>query len=186
MNKLILIFALLFSCNYCFAENLKDDLPESVINKKNKINTHTEYNYESIEKIPLQIKIMEEIKSENDVYEGQIIKFKIAKDIIHNNKVIFKRGDLVSTKISLIISSGMNGIPASIIFKDFSINNIPSNNFTESYEIFGQDRSLLVFPLKWALTILPPTGSFTNFIKGGHAKIKPKKTYTIFYYPNWT
>ena len=53
------------------------------------------------------------------------------------------------------------------------------------YEVFGQDRSLIVFPLKWALTILPPTGSLTNFIKGGHAKVKTNKTITLYYHPNW-
>ena len=91
----------------------------------------------------------------------------------------------MKSKVSIIITPGMNGIPASIILKDFEIDGVKSSRLTNEYEIFGQDRSLLVFPLKWALTILPPTGSLTNFIMGGHAKIKVKKPITIYYYPEW-
>ena len=72
-----------------------------------------------------------------------------------------------------------------IVFDDFEIEGVPKSKITQTYEVFGQDRSLLVFPLKWALTILPPTGSLTNFIKGGHAKVKLDDDITIFYYPNW-
>ena len=52
-------------------------------------------------------------------------------------------------------------------------------------EKFGLDLSLLVFPIKWALTFLPPTGSLTNFILGGHASIKENKIIELYYYPNW-
>ena len=79
----------------------------------------------------------------------------------------------------------MNGIPASIIVGNFEVENIPKGQISDSFEIRGQDRSLWVYPLKWALTILPPTGSLTNFIKGGHAKLKENKTIQIYYYPEW-
>ena len=79
----------------------------------------------------------------------------------------------------------MNGIPASVILGDFEMENISKGQFSNSIEVFGQDRSLIVFPLKWALTILPPSGSLTNFIMGGHVKIKEKKILTVYYYPEW-
>ena len=79
----------------------------------------------------------------------------------------------------------MNGIPASIIFNIFDIEGINKNSLSDSYEASGQKRSLLVFPLKWALTPIPPTGSLTNFIKGGHARLKIKKPIVIYYYPEW-
>ena len=72
-----------------------------------------------------------------------------------------------------------------IIFDDFQVPNIKPNQITGMYEVYGQDRSLIVFPLKWALTIFPPTGSLTNFIKGGHAKVKTNKTITLYYHPKW-
>ena len=79
----------------------------------------------------------------------------------------------------------MNGIPASIIIGSFDIPNINPDKVTYYYEIIGQDRSLWVYPLKWALTILPPTGSLTNFIFGGHAKLSTKKKIKLYYYPEW-
>ena len=88
-------------------------------------------------------------------------------------------------KVETIINSGMNGIPASIIFGDFKFENIDSAKVTDTYEVYGQDRSLWVFPLKWALTFLPPTGTLTNFIKGGHAKLKDNETIEVYYHPNW-
>ena len=39
--------------------------------------------------------------------------------------------------------------------------------------------------MKWALTILPPSGSLTNFIKGGHAKLKTNEVIELYYYPDW-
>ena len=85
----------------------------------------------------------------------------------------------------MIITPGMNGIPGSIVLNDFDIEGLSKNRITNDYEITGQNRSLLVFPLKWALTILPPTGSLTNLILGGHAKIKTKNHITLYYYPEW-
>ena len=44
----------------------------------------------------------------------------------------------------------------------------------EHYQKTGQDRTLWLLPIKWALTILWPSGYFVNFIVGGHAKLTEK------------
>lgn len=144
------------------------------------------YNFESTVKIPIKLSVAEEISSEKDVYEGQIVNFKAVNSVKYNNVFIIRRGDIVPARVKVVISSGMNGIPASIIFDNFKIQGISSSQLDESFEVFGQDRSLWVFPLKWALTPLPPTGSLTNFIKGGHVKVKRGKILTIYYHPHWT
>lgn len=185
MNKLFLILFLFITCISCSAEPIKDDIAEKLIRVHPAPETYLDYNFESTKKIPIRLKPLEDIKSENELYEGQEIKFKVVKDVLYNNKVIIQRGTLVPAKVSVIITPGMNGIPASIILSGFQIDGIKKSKLTNSYEIIGQDRSLMVYPLKWALTILPPTGSLTNFIKGGHAKIKVKKHITIYYYPEW-
>lgn len=185
MNKFILFLVIFLNCAFCSAEIVNDDiadlLPEAV--KQPVINEN--YNYESTERIPVKLKIMKPIKSEAEVYEGQYIDFKVVRDVLYNNKVLVRRGTIVPAKVSVIITPGMNGIPASIIFNDFDIEGVSKTQVSSSYEVTGQNRSLLVFPLKWALTILPPTGSLTNFIMGGHAKIKPKKHITLYIYPKW-
>lgn len=169
----------------CNAELLKDDIVDEILEKNIPVNVHTNYNYENLEKVPVNLKIVNEILSEKDVYEGQEIKFRVTKDVFDSKNLYIKRGMILESKVKVVITSGMNGIPASIILGDFRVCGLDSGQFSESYEVFGQDRSLILFPIKWALTILPPTGTLTNFVKGGHAKIKSNKQLTIYYYPNW-
>ncbi len=163
MSKLFVFIFLFFSCVASFA-----------------------YNYESTLEIPIKLSVQEEIKSEKDIYEGQVINFKAVNSVLYNNNYIVKRGDIVPARVKVIIKPGMNGIPGSIIFDEFKVQGISQSQLTSKAEAFGQDRSYLVFPLKWALTILPPTGSLTNFIMGGHAKLKTNKIITIYYHPEWT
>lgn len=185
MNKFIIVLILFFTSLTCYANIVNDEYALSLKYNLSQAVEYKNYNFESTVKIPIELKIVDEIKSEQDLYEGQIVNFKVVKNIIYGNKTIISRGTIVPAKVSIIISPGMNGIPASIIFSDFKISNIKDSKLTNTYEIFGQDRSLLVFPLKWVLTILPPTGSLTNFIMGGHAKLKQKKHILIYYYPEW-
>lgn len=185
INRFLLIFVFLITTLACSAEILQDEFAMNSLKNAKPPYTHTKYNYEDTEKIPIKLVISKRIKSEQELYEGQIVEFKIIRHVIHNNKIVVKRGTTATARVKMIITSGMNGIPASIIFDDFKIANIEPNKLSDTYEVFGQDRSLIVFPLKWALTILPPTGSLTNFIKGGHAKLKPNKIITLYYHPNW-
>lgn len=185
MNRFLLLFISIFLCLPVSAEVLKDEVADTLSRTQPKVEVYKKYNFESTEKVPINLKIIEPIKKETEVYEGQQVKFKVAKDVLYNGKVLLKRGTAVEAKISIIITPGMNGIPASIIFKNFKIDGLNKGRLSQDYEISGQDRSWLVFPLKWALTFLPPTGSLTNFIMGGHAKINYKKQITIYYYPEW-
>ena len=138
------------------------------------------YDFQSTEKIPVRIRLEKKISSEKDYYEGERVNFKIDRDVFYSNSCILHQNDTISARVQVIITAGMNGIPASIIFDDFEIENIPKEKLTPSLEIFGQDRSLFVFPLKWALTPLPPTGSLTNFIKGGRVRASTNKIFTIY------
>lgn len=185
MNKFLAFLMFMFSISFCNAETVTDEIAAKLPTYPIKPKVYTNYNFEATTKIPVNLKIIEDIQSESDIYEGQIIKFKVARDVFYNNKVVIHRGTVVLATVSVIVTSGMNGIPASIIFRDFEIDNVNSGQITDSYEVFGQDRSLLVFPLKWVLTPLPPTGTLTNFIKGGHAKVTKKTPVTVYYYPEW-
>lgn len=188
MNRIISLLTVLFLITTpCFAEIMQDEFVNLTL--KNipieKPQAHTKYNYESTKCVPIKLHITENIKNENHIYEGQPVTFKVIEDVIYNNETIIKQGTIVPARVETIIASGMNGIPASIIFGDFKFENIDKNKIDYTYERFGQDRSLWVYPLKWALTILPPTGSLTNFIKGGHARLKTNKIIQLNYYPEW-
>ena len=185
MNKFICIIFLFFITLASQAQIVQDEIANELDKIQPQPFVYSDYNYESTTRIPIELKSLKNIKSEQEIYEGQILKFKVAKDVYNESKNIVKRGDIISAKVSVIITPGMNGNPASIILKDFESEKIKSNKLTEEYEIQGQDRMLWVYPLKWALTILPPAGSLTNFIMGGHAKIMMNEPFTIYYYPDW-
>lgn len=146
---------------------------------------HLKYNYQSTEKIPIKLTAKEKINSEKEVYEGQQLDFTVKSNVYYNNNIVIAKDTPVSARVETIIKSGMNGIPASIIIGNFKIENIEKGKISDFCEIEGQNRSLWVFPLKWALTPVPPTGSLTNFIKGGHAKLNTDDIVEIYYYPEW-
>lgn len=168
-------------------EILPDEIVDTILVNQpcKKPEANLNYNYEDTDKVEIKLAIMDAIKSENDVYENEPVKFRVISDVHYKGRVIIKRHTIVPAKVGLIIRSGMNGIPASIIFSDFEFSDIDPHLITDTVEIRGQDRSLWVFPLKWALTILPPSGSLTNFIKGGHARVKKDRMVKVYYHPNW-
>ncbi len=114
-----------------------------------------------------------------------MVKFIVAKTVFYKHKAILRQGDIVFGKVKYIISSGLNGIPYSIVVDDFEFKNLDPNKIKSEYQKDGFNRTYLVLPLKWSLTFLPPTGSLTNFIKGGHSTISPKDKITLYYFPNW-
>ena len=188
MNKFIFLTAfLIFFGLPCSSQVIHDSYAENFLKNQSfeKPEAHLNYNYEGTAKIPIRMTITKDISSEVDLYEGEQVNFRVAGDVICIGRIVIAKGTIVPARVETIITSGMNGIPASIIFGDFKFPDIDSNKIDYTYERFGQDRSLWVFPLKWSLTFLPPTGSLTNFIKGGHARLKTNKIIEIYYQPNW-
>lgn len=143
-----------------------------------------EYDYSSTKNIPIKLSIMEEISTKMPIVEGQTVKFKVLKDVEYGN-LNLKKGDIVEGQIECIVTSGMNGFPAEIILDNFKIPNVANTQLISTYTKSGQNRCIWVYPLKWALTPFPPTGSITNIIKGGHARIKTTDIITLYYYPEW-
>ena len=187
MNKfLLLLFTFLFLAKaQAFAT---DDFMLDYINKEliQQPNVNLEYDYKSTKKIPMFFHIKESLSTRNkDIYEGMKLEFVSDRNIYEKGKIIVKKGDIVEGKLKLIITSGMNGIPYSLTVGDFKIDGISENALMDEYHKQGWDRGYIVYPLKWALTFLPPTGSLTNFIKGGHAKISTRDEIVINYYPEW-
>lgn len=144
------------------------------------------YNYESTYKVPIKLGIIEPITTKGEtLYEGQTLQFKVLQDTYCRRKTFLKKGTIVNAKIETLISSGMNGFPAEIILGNFEIPGTKPSQLVDTYTKKGQNRCYIVYPIKWALTIIPFVGSLTNFIKGGHARIKAKDEIVIYYYPDW-
>ena len=107
------------------------------------------------------------------------------EDVIYDSSIIIEKGTNVTAKVQTFMDRGMNGIPATLIIDDFDIAGIDKNKLKATYIRKGQNRTLIVLPIKWALTFIPFAGYVSNLIIGGHANIKKKNTIILFYYPNW-
>ncbi len=190
MNRLGRVFLILVLLFLSFGKSFaltEDELVKTTLSNKNieKPYTNLDYNYEDTDTVDVKLSVLEDIKNEKYLHEGQIIKFQVVRDVKYQNEIVIKHGTIATARVETIIANGMNGIPASVVLGDFDIEGVPWSKLTSTYEKFGLDLSLMVYPLKWALTILPPTGTLTNFIKGGHVKLKSKNVITIKYHPNW-
>ena len=148
--------------------------------------TNLNYNYESFERIPIKLQIINPISTKaGSIVEGQVIDFIVKEDVRYKSQIIIKKGTLVSAIVQTYMDRGMNGVPATLIIDDFNIEGIDKNKLKATYIKRGQNRTLIVLPIKWALTFIPFAGYVSNLIIGGHANIKKKNTIILFYYPNW-
>ena len=188
MNKFIsilLIFLSLFlPVNVVFANTTETIETNIQTNSQNEF-TELPYNYSSTDFVPIKLAITKEISTKDAILEGETLEFRVIKDVIYNDTVIVKEGDIIKGKLGTIVTSGMNGFPAELHVDNFEIPNVKQSQLLSSYVKKGQNRCLWVYPLKWSLTLIPFVGSLTNLIMGGHAKIKTTDIITIYYFPNW-
>ena len=189
MNRILLfLFLFVFSFVSVNAETINDEFMEKHLKtvdiKKPTLNT--KYNYESVERIPIKLKISEKITTKKgQIYDEKPLVFFVKEDVKYKGKVILKKDDVVNANVETFMTRGMNGNPGTIIVDDFVIKGISPRKIKGTYIKRGLNLSLLVFPIKWALTPIPGVGSLTNFIVGGNAVISKRHTVTIYYYPEW-
>lgn len=195
MNKLLtILLAISFLLQgITFANEIPLDATKKPAANTAEIQTNTQntniselpYDYSSTEAIPIKLSIINEVSTKDGLIEGQKLKFKVLEDVYYENMPVVKKNDIITGTVETIITSGMNGFPAEIIVDDFEIAGINSSQLISTYIKKGQNRCFWVYPLKWALTIIPFVGSLTNFIMGGHARLKTKDVITIYYFPKW-
>lgn len=166
MNRKLLTFLifLIFASSGAFANNTCD--------------------FESVVSLPVTLNTLETISSKESP-EGKTVKFLVKKSVYYKDECLVKRGQPVTGRVETIATQGMNGVPAMIILGNFEIPGLDTKKLKSYYIKRGFNMTYFVLPLKWALTPLPPTGSLTNFIFGGAAKIKPTDDIIIKYYPEW-
>ncbi len=185
MNKFIAIFLLLLIAGFNTSIFASSNLEAGTVHQTDIKNTHLPYDFTDTKMIPIKLAVVHEVNSEKGLIEGHKIDFKVIRDVYCDEKLILKRGDIVKGRVDTIVTSGMNGFPAEVMFDDFEIPGISQSQLISGYVKKGQNRCFWVYPLKWALTIIPLVGSLTNFIKGGHVKLRTSDVITVYYYPNW-
>ncbi|MBR3605694.1 MAG: hypothetical protein IKL52_06675 [Candidatus Gastranaerophilales bacterium] len=143
------------------------------------------YNYESTFSVPIKLIVLDEVSTKEGIIEGEKIKLKVASNIYYKNQLFIKKGTIATARIETYLTKGMNGFPAEIMLDNFELEGIKTSQLLCNYTKKGFSLAYLVYPIKWALTPIPPTGSLTNFIKGFNATIKSGDIITIQYFPNW-
>lgn len=187
-NRIFIAIAIAFiTINYSFAEIINDELVEETLKNKvfDKIETNTQYNYESVNAIPIALKIQENITTKKNLQEGDILIFTVKNNVKYDNQIIIKKGTIVTARVKTYISRGFIGIPGQIIVDDFVIPGIDSKKLKSTYIARGLDLTIMILPIKWILTPIPFAGSFTNLILGGHGKITKDDNIILYYYPDW-
>ncbi len=144
------------------------------------------YDFSGTKSFPINLKIVNEISTKENIYEGQELEFVVLNTVKDADRTIVSKNQIVKARVETIITAGMNGFPAEIIIDGFEIPGVKESQLLSTYTKYGQNRCYFVYPIKWALTPIPFVGSLTNFIMGGHAKIRKKDIITIYYYPNWS
>ncbi len=190
MNKIkrVLLFAILPVFPALPAFSITDGFMEETLSGQTiePPNVNLNYNYESLESIPIHLKILKKLSTKSTtVYEGQILEFEVKQDVKYNKHKIIKKGTIVKARVETYTTRGMNGIPASLIIDNFVIPNIDKNKIKGPFIKKGISLTLLVMPIKWALTPLPGVGSLTNLILGCNVTLTDKDNIVIYYHPNW-
>lgn len=192
MNKIVFIIFillfLLFTEGAVFAIQTDTFIEERLSGKIfKKPEEHLFYNYENTDKVIIPLQITKTIASSGkyETYEGDIVEFTVKENVFYKGNLFVKKGTKVSARVDIVLKKGISGIPGEIHLSDFNIPDINKGQIIEPVEKCGQNRMLWILPLKFVLTFLPPSGSFTNIIFGGDAKIKPKNTLKLTVYPNW-
>lgn len=190
MNKKVLVsvvFAVIASFYSNAYAEVRDVFAEEYFADKvsEKPETNLDYNYESLEKVPIRLKIDKKIQTGkySDIYEGQKVNLKVLKSVKYNGETLVKAGTIATATIETYSLRGMNGVPASIVLNNFEIPGIDKNMTGGAFVKKGASLTLLVLPIKWALTPIPFVGSTTNLIFGGNAVLSPDNTFEIYYYP---
>lgn len=127
--------------------------------------------------IPIQIKIKKRLSTKQKVDEGDYIEFETISDVTINNKN-YPKGSIIKARIETISQNKIWGVPSDLTVGNFSIDGQKLNGEINKT---GANRSLWLYPTVYITTFMFGVGLLLIPIRGGHAKIKPKQTYTVHY-----
>ena len=185
MNKFfcVIIQILLFSAFVYADEQVVDNFPAEWYKDKEVkiIEPNLEYDYSSLKREKIILSPVEKYSTPHNVYDGMPIKLKVKRNVRIGRNLLM-HGTPATAIVELYTTNGMTGIPATITLGQVSIQGLDDSKLYCYYVKEGQNRTVWILPLKWALTWLPFVGSFTNLIKGGQSVLKPSDDIPVYYY----
>lgn len=169
-----------------FAENNKKknnhikpiiDLKENVINSQKQITIKKAPTFNKEDALAIKIRIKKYFTTKQKLEEGDFIEFETISENKIENK-IYPTGTTVKARIETISYNKSYGVPSDVVVGSFSIDNIPLKGEISKT---GANRTLWLYPVSYIGTIFFGIGLLLLPIRGGHAKIKQKQIFTVFY-----
>lgn len=162
---LLIAIALFGSADFCCA----DDFHRTYRNiYSNKIKTPK---FEELNRIPLNLQIISDISTKNNLTEGQKIVFLTKENIVLTHKKVLPAGSRVFGTVETVSQNEPLGVPANLIIGNFKIEYMPTIKLEGQIVKQGANRAYWAFnPVLFA-------------VRGGHAKIKSDEVYTVYYTP---
>ena len=161
---------------------IEDNFVKNNIDSDNvaKIKVKTNYDFSKAQ-IPVQMKVIKNLTTKNNIVEGDSILFKTVNEVTVNGTVLPK-GTQVIGRVETVSASDKMGCPANIVVDNFYVKDNPDICFYGNVSKTGANRSIWVYPLYQAGNILLYAAGFVFVpIHGGHAKILTSDTFTVFY-----
>lgn len=161
---------------------IEDNFVKNNIDSDNvaKIKVKTNYDFSKAQ-IPVQMKVIKNLTTKNNIEEGDSILFKTVNEVNINGTVLPK-GTQVIGRVETVSASDKMGCPANIVVDNFYVKDNPNICFYGNVSKTGANRSIWVYPLYQAGNILLYAAGFVFVpIHGGHAKILTSDTFTVFY-----
>ncbi len=162
--------------------NIEDNLAKTNLSAKQfaKIRIKNTYDFTKAQ-IPVQLKIIKNLTTKNNILEGDKILFKTIKDVSLNG-IILPKGTQIIGRVETISASDKMGCPANIVIDNFYVKNNPEICFYGNVTKTGANRSIWVYPLYQAGNLMFYVAGFAFVpIHGGHAKVLTTDTFTVFY-----
>ena len=161
---------------------IEDNLAKATLSSKEFAKIHVKNHYDFTKaQIPVQLKIIKNLTTKNNILEGDSILFKTIKDI-ELNGIQLPKGTKIIGRVETISESDKMGCPANIVVDNFYVKDNPDICFYGNVTKTGANRSIWVYPLYQAGNILLYVAGFVFVpIHGGHAKLLTSDTYTVFY-----
>lgn len=174
-KKLSALFLLCMFFNMPVNALVRDEFVDATLNDKDFTNvSHVAKVVSSNE--PVEVRILQPFTTKNKPIEGDFLQFVTTKDITYKNK-IYPAGTPVKARIETVSQNDVWGVPADLVLGNFVMNDI---HLVGEVSKTGAKRVLWVRPLAILSGVFTGAGFFFIFMRGGHAKINPEDTYTVY------
>lgn len=168
---------------------IKDVFAEkALVQRQNEMKTaNGEYDIDPTRRIPVKLKVNQEYTTKCNLEEGQIINFEIAEDVKVGSGIFIPKDTKVTARVETVSMNEAFGVPADLIVEKFMVNVSNKEMFPlegASLKRVGANRAIWLYPLVYGGCFCFGAGLLFIPIRGGHAKLRIKDTYVVYYCPS--